>query len=68
MLALLSAVLVALLSALLVASSTLVAQVVPTAPDGGLLVVGSPAPALTTEHWVKGEAPSELERGKVYVV
>lgn len=39
-----------------------------TAPDGDRLVVGDPAPALTTEHWVKGDAPAELQRGTVYVI
>jgi thiol-disulfide isomerase/thioredoxin len=36
--------------------------------DGGMLAVGSPAPKLTVQEFVKGKAVSKFEKGKVYVV
>ena len=57
------------MSLLALASAVLsVALATPAAPTADRLAVGDPAPALTAEHWVKGEAPAELERGTVYVV
>lgn len=57
----------ALFLAAVAAAATFAAPAMPS-PDDDRLVVGDPAPALTTEHWVKGEAPTELQRGTVYVV
>jgi len=36
--------------------------------DGAPLKVGSRAPALQVSRWIKGDGPSSLEAGKVYVV
>jgi len=38
------------------------------APAGGALKVGSPAPKLSAEKWLKGEEVKGFEPGKVYVV
>jgi thiol-disulfide isomerase/thioredoxin len=48
-------------------------KVAPPAPaasaaDAGKLNIGDPAPALSIEHWVKGEPVKSFEKGKVYVV
>jgi len=57
----------ALILAAVAAAATFAAPAMPPI-DGDRLVVGDPAPALSTEHWVKGEAPAELQRGTVYVI
>jgi thiol-disulfide isomerase/thioredoxin len=40
----------------------------PAAASGNTLKVGDKAPALSIEHWVKGEPVKTFEPGKVYVV
>ena len=46
----------------------LAAALFTTAPQEPTLKVGSPAPALAIEKWVKGEPVAGFEKGKVYVV
>src|SRR5262245_37959460 len=38
------------------------------APKKPTLVIGSPAPALQAEKWVKGAPVASFEKGKTYVV
>ena len=46
----------------------LAAALFQTAPQKPTLAVGSPAPALTIEKWVKGAPVAGFEKGKMYVV
>ncbi|MFN0011939.1 MAG: TlpA family protein disulfide reductase [Phycisphaerales bacterium] len=44
------------------------AEAVPRPRGPATLKVGSPAPALSIDRWVKGDAVPKFEKGKVYVV